>query len=97
MAFRVLEVDGEAFLVPVEDRIEAGASVVEPPRVVALERLHLDHFGAEIREREPAGRAHHHVRELDYTHPFKKRHGILWARRRGRSGRRSAPSAAPRP
>src|SRR5438477_11439256 len=48
IALRVLEIDGKALLVAVEDRIEAGAGVVQAPRIVAFERLHLDHFGAEV-------------------------------------------------
>src|SRR5882762_3343220 len=87
----MLEVDREAFLVAVEDGEEAGAGLLEAPRVVAFERFDLDHLGAEIREHQPAGRAHHHVRELDYAHPFKQRHGILWAGRQAACGRTPAP------
>ena len=40
--------------------------LVEVARGVALARgLHLDDLGAEVGQHQPAGRAHHHVGELD--------------------------------
>src|SRR5690349_17469987 len=86
-ALGVLEVDGEALLVAVEDREEAGAGMFETPRVVAFQRLDFDHFGAEIGEHQATRGAHHHVRELDNAHTLKQRHGILWAGRRAPYGR----------
>src|SRR5918911_742005 len=86
----MLEVYGEAFLVAVEHGEKAGARMLESPRVVAFERLHFDHFGAEIGEHQPAGGAHHHVRELDDAHALKQRHGILWAGPRAPCGRTPA-------
>jgi hypothetical protein len=35
--------------------------------VIAIQRLDLDHFGAEIGEHETTGRAHDHMAELDDT------------------------------
>ena len=37
-------------------------------RLVAAGRLDLDDLGAQVGEDHPAGRAHHHVRELDHAH-----------------------------
>jgi hypothetical protein len=62
---RVLHVDRDALLVAVERREKAGARTGEPARVVAVDRLDLDDFGAEVGEHESARRTHHHVHELD--------------------------------
>jgi hypothetical protein len=70
----MLQVDREAFLVPVEYREEARACVLQVARVVALQRLDLDDFGAEVREDEAAGGAHDHVRELDHPHALERKH-----------------------
>ena len=37
------------------------------PRAVAFDRLHLDDFGPHVGQHHAAGRAHHHVRELDHA------------------------------
>ena len=64
-AFGRLQVERDALLVAVEHREEAGAGAEQPARAVAVDRLDLDHFGAQVGEHHAAGRAHHHVGELD--------------------------------
>ena len=59
------QIDRDALLVAIEHREEAGAGAEQPARAVAVDRLDLDHFGAQVGEHHPARRAHHHVRELD--------------------------------
>ena len=46
-------------------RKEAGARAQQPARAVARQRLDLDHLGAQVGQDHAAGRAHHHVGELD--------------------------------
>src|SRR5262245_1718495 len=98
LSFDFLKVEREALLVAVEDREKTCAGSFQPAGVVAGERLDLDHFGAEIGKHQPAGRAHHHVRELDDAHPVKGKysvllqHEILLERPPGRNDRRSAPA-----
>jgi hypothetical protein len=67
---------------------EARARTEQAPRALAFERLDLDHLGAEIGQHHPAGRAHHHVRELDHAQTGQglRRCGHS-RRRRGRFGR----------
>jgi hypothetical protein len=80
-AARILGVDGDALLVAVEEGEEARAGAHELPRVVAAERLDLDHLGAEVAEDDPAGRPHHHVRELDHPQAG-ERQVLAWLMRR---------------
>ena len=67
-----LQIDREAFLVAVVGRKEARAGRRQVARVVAVERLDLDHFGAEIGEHQAAGRPHHHVHEFDDAHAVER-------------------------
>ena len=62
---RLLQVERDAFLVAVEQRKEARARSQQPARVVARDRFDLDHLGAQVGQHHAAGRAHHHVGELD--------------------------------
>jgi len=91
----MLQVHREAFLVPIENREEAGSRAFQAPRVVAGRRLHLDDFGAEVRQHEPAGGAHDHVGELDDPYALKRPHEILLAGRPWAYGRRPAPPGCP--
>src|SRR4051812_18084927 len=72
----MLKVDREAFLVPVEHREEARPRLLEAARVVALERLDLDDFRAEVGEHQAARWPHDHVRELDHPHAFERKHRL---------------------
>jgi hypothetical protein len=45
----VLQIDGQTLLVAVEHREESGPGRLQPPRVIAFQRLDLDDFGAEVR------------------------------------------------
>src|SRR5690349_6219109 len=65
LALGALHVHREAFLVAVEHREKARARMLQAARVVALERLDLDHLGTEVGEHQAARGPHHHVRELD--------------------------------
>ena len=61
----LLQVDADALLVAVEHRKKACARAEQPSRALALDRLDLDDLGAHVGQHHRAGRAHHHVRELD--------------------------------
>ena len=73
-AFRGLQVQRQAFFVAVEHREKARARADELARGITLaavaNRLDLDDFGAQIGQHHTAGRAHHHVRELDHAQAF---------------------------
>src|SRR5690606_38835750 len=60
-----LEIDGDALLVAVVGGEEACARGGQLSRMIAVERLDLDDFGAEIGEHQPARGPHDDVHELD--------------------------------
>ena len=74
-----LQVERQAALVAVQHGEEPGPRALQPPRVVAaglprlVRWLDLDDVGAQIRQRQAAGRAHHHVHELDDAQPPQRR------------------------
>ena len=65
---RRLDVHREASLVAIEGDEESGAGACQVTRVVAGDRLHLDHVCAEVRQDHAAARPHDHVHELDHPH-----------------------------
>ena len=67
-----LQIDGDAFFVTVVAGEKARTRGRQLARMVAVERLDLDHFGTEIGEHQPAGRSHDHVAELDDTDAFER-------------------------
>ena len=71
--FSRLEVDGDAFFVAVIGREESRTRCRQLARVIAVERFDLDHFGAEVGEHQTAGRAHHHMAELDDTDALERK------------------------
>ena len=73
-AFGRLQVQRQTFLVAVEHREKARARADELARGIALaavaNRFDLDDFGTQVGQHHAAGRAHHHVRELDHAQAF---------------------------
>jgi hypothetical protein len=61
-----------ALLVAVEERKKPNARTEQRARAVTVDRLDLDDLGAEIGQHHAAGRAHHHVGELDDPQPSQR-------------------------
>jgi hypothetical protein len=72
-AFGRVCVERQALLVAVEVAEETGAEAAQPPRLVAVDRLDLDHLGPEIGQDHAAGRAEDGVRHLDDANAGKRR------------------------
>ena len=70
-AFIGFEIDGEAALVAVERAEEAGGKAEQPAGGIAVDRLDLDHVGAEIGENEPRARPHDGVAEFEHANAGK--------------------------
>jgi hypothetical protein len=62
-----LHVNGQAFLVAVEQRVEPCPTAQQLACTVPGQRLDLDDLGAQVGQHHAAGRAHDHVREFDDT------------------------------
>ena len=66
-------VERQALLVAVEVAEEAGAEAAQLARAVAVDRLDLDHLGAEIGQDHAAGRSEDGVGEFDDADAFEGR------------------------
>ena len=66
-AVRMLQVELNAFLVAVEHGKEPCPCPQQVAGTVALDGLHLDDLGPQVRQHHAAGGAHHHVGELHYA------------------------------
>ena len=66
-------VEREALLVAIEVAEEAAAEAAQLARAIAVDRLDLDHLGAEIGQDHAAGRPEDGVGELDDADAFERR------------------------
>ena len=85
-----IEIERDTLLVAIEGAKKSRARTKQTARTVAARRFDLDDFGAKVAKNHPAGRPHHHMRQLDYANPRQRQRALLLRQRSGcGSGRRN--------